>query len=243
MPVADCFAEETYAGTGVCRECHDYAPADHVDRLLMGSHGISAEAGFEHGCEDCHGPSSAHAEAPGDIAPANSFGPRWTASSASQDSACLACHEENTAKNWRHALHMHNELTCITCHDIHSEGDTVLLPEQQASVCTGCHKGQASGMHGLGGDLSVEPACSSCHNPHDHETAEPRMLANESEGCRACHDLETLSGNPLLPAKTREYHAVAKRPGQTCLSCHRGIAHGPTGTAPLRPANLPKPGL
>ena len=52
-----------------------------------------------------------------------------------------------------------------------------------------------------------------------------------------------IPGNPLLPAKTRQYHAVAQRPGQTCLSCHQGIAHGPAGTAPLRPANLPKPGL
>ena len=165
---------EAYAGTLKCRECHDFAPADHVERLLMGSHGISAEAGFEHGCEDCHGPSAAHAEAPRNISPANSFGPRWASSSAARDSACLACHERDTAKNWQHALHMHNELTCVTCHDIHSEGDTVLLPEQQASVCTTCHKAQKKGIHELGGELSEEPPCSSCHNPHNHETAEPQ---------------------------------------------------------------------
>ena len=232
-------ADNSIAGTAVCRECHDFAPADHVDRLLMGSHGISQEAGFKNGCEDCHGPSSAHADAPRDVPPANSFGPRWASSSAARDSACLACHEEGTAKNWQHALHMHNELTCVTCHDIHSEGDTVLLPEQQASVCTGCHKGQATGMHGMEGDLAAEPPCSSCHDPHNHETAEPQMATNESAGCRACHDLQALANDPLQAPKTRDYHIAAQQPGKTCLSCHQGIAHGPGATAPLRPANLP----
>ena len=47
-------AAEDAAGTERCRACHDYAPAEHVERLLLGSHGISTEAGFERGCEDCH---------------------------------------------------------------------------------------------------------------------------------------------------------------------------------------------
>jgi DmsE family decaheme c-type cytochrome len=240
MSPADCLAGETFGGSQRCRDCHDFAPADHVERLLMGSHGISAEAGFTRGCEDCHGPSEAHAEAPREVAPAVSFGPRWRATSAAQDSACLACHESDVAENWQHALHMHNELTCVICHDIHSDGDTVLLPEQQAGVCITCHKAQESGIHGLGGDdLSAEPPCSSCHNPHNHENAGPQMLANESLGCRTCHDLEAMLDNPLLPAKTRDYHLAAQKPGRTCLDCHQGIAHGPTGAAPLRPDNLP----
>ena len=236
-------AEDSFGGTGLCRDCHDVAPAEHVDRLLMGSHGITAEAGFDRGCEDCHGASAAHAEAPRDVSPAVSFGPRWGASSAARDSACLACHETDAANNWRHALHMHNELTCVTCHDIHSEGDTVLLPETQAQVCTTCHKAQRAGMHGLGGDLATEPPCSSCHNPHNHETAEPQMQANSSHGCTACHDLKAMSEDPLLPAKARDYHLAAQRPGHTCLSCHQGIAHGADESAPLRPENLPPDAL
>ena len=34
----------------------------------------------------------------------------------------------------RDALHMLNNLTCITCHDIHAERDKVLFPEEQAQV-------------------------------------------------------------------------------------------------------------
>ena len=235
-------AEEPFGGTALCRNCHDFAPAEHVDKLLMGSHGISKEAGFERGCEDCHGPSGAHAEAPREHPPGNSFGPRWSTGDAARDSACLACHEENIAANWQHALHMHNNLTCITCHDIHSEGDKVLLPEQQAAVCTECHKAQTTGMHGLGGNLAEQPACSSCHDPHNHETAQPKMLANDSMGCKACHDLELMVEDPLLPAKTRDYHVAAQQPGQTCLACHKGIAHGAEQSAPLTPANVPAKG-
>ena len=148
------------AGTERCRECHDFAPTDHVERLLMGSHGISEEAGFQRGCEDCHGASAAHAEAPREIPPATSFGPRWSATSAAQDSACLACHEENTAADWQHALHMLNELTCVLCHDIHAEEDRVLLPEKQASICTGCHQAQTAGIHGQQTEGQQDPPCS-----------------------------------------------------------------------------------
>ena len=169
---AHVLAEELFGGTGLCRDCHDVAPAGHVDRLLMGSHGITTEAGFERGCEDCHGASDAHAQAPRDVPPAVSFGPRWSGNSADQDSACLACHETNAANNWRHALHMHNELTCITCHDIHSSEDRVLLPEKQADVCTTCHKTKKAGIHNRNAQPPQDPPCSACHNPHNHESAQ-----------------------------------------------------------------------
>lgn len=234
--------ENGAAGTERCRECHDYAPVDHVERLLMGSHGITEEAGFTRGCEDCHGASATHADAPRDVPPATSFGPRWKATSAAQDTACLACHEENTAADWQHALHMLNELTCVLCHDIHTEEDRVLLPEKQALVCTGCHKAQTTGIHGQSENLQQDPPCSSCHNPHNHESAGPQMQANQSLGCRHCHDLEGMPDDPWASAKALEYHRAMQRPGHTCLECHSGVAHGDAAEPPLRPENAPKLG-
>lgn len=225
-------APEDTAGTERCRACHDYAPAEHVERLLLGSHGISTEAGFERGCEDCHGASAAHAAAPRENSPQTSFGPRWSASSAAQDGACLSCHESDTAGNWQHALHMLNNLTCVTCHDIHSEQDRVLLDEQQAQVCTMCHKVQETGMHGRSENLAKDPPCSSCHNPHNHESAQPQMLTNQSQGCRHCHDLAAMADDPLVAAKANSYHRVMQEPGNTCLDCHQGIAHATAASAP-----------
>lgn len=230
------------AGTERCRDCHDYAPTDHVERLLMGSHGISEEAGFTRGCEDCHGASAAHADAPREVPPATTFGPRWEGNSAAQDAACLNCHEENSAADWRHALHMHNNLTCVTCHDIHSSEDKVLLAEQQAGVCTTCHEAKKAGIHNRN-QLTQDPPCSDCHNPHNHEMAQPQMQTNQSAGCRHCHDLTSMADDPLVSSKARNYHQALQEPQRTCADCHQGISHESIGPAVKEhPAAEPTPG-
>ena len=89
------------------------------------------------GCPACHGASAPHTRAPTRVAPDVSFGPLWSSSAHDQDARCLACHASGPngeAAHWRDALHMLNNLTCITCHDIHAERDKVLFPEEQAQV-------------------------------------------------------------------------------------------------------------
>jgi predicted CXXCH cytochrome family protein len=156
-----------------------------------------------------------------------SFGPRWTATSAAQNEQCLACHEDNVAKHWQDALHMINNLTCVTCHDIHAEQDKVLFANQQAEVCTVCHKTQKKGIHGLQQHATDNPPCSQCHNPHDHESAQTQMLLNHSAGCNDCHDLVKMASSTTVSDKAKSYHKVMARPGRTCLNCHQGIAHAP----------------
>ena len=177
------------------------------------------------GCEDCHGPSAAHTQAPTRTSPQVSFGPRWTATSAAQDSQCLACHETNIATHWQDSLHMVNNLTCVTCHDIHAQQDKVLFPRQQAEVCTVCHKVQKQGIHGMEKRAARNPPCTDCHNPHDHESAQAEMLSNNSAGCSHCHDLVRMADSARVSAKAKSYHKVMARPGRTCLNCHQGIAH------------------
>ena len=172
-----------------CLECHDYGEDAPAHQVLLGSHGIDGDdMGERRGCLDCHGDSTLHQAEPRRHPPDTSFGPRWTSTPAAHDAPCLHCHQSDAARNWQHALHMVNNLTCVTCHDIHAEQDTVLLQRQQFQVCTTCHKAQKSGIHGLGGELQDDPPCSLCHNPHDHEAAGPQMQANGSAGCVFCHD-------------------------------------------------------
>ena len=90
---------------------------------------------------------------------------------------------------------MLNDLSCTTCHDIHTGRDKVLFTERQAEVCTTCHKNQKQGIHGLEEHVAKNPACTSCHNPHNHESAAGEMLANRSEGCRSCHDLVQMAAD------------------------------------------------
>ena len=214
----------------LCLGCHDFGPDSPVHQVQAGSHGTSdnpEEMLGRRGCQDCHGDSDAHARAPTLVSPTVSYGPRWSATAAAQDAQCLACHESGQAAHWKDALHMFNNLTCVTCHDLHVEQDRVLFPDQQAQVCTTCHKTQKKGIHGLEEFAEFNPPCSSCHNPHDHESAEHEMLRNSSQGCRSCHNLERMARDPNIRERVKGFHKRAIEPDHSCLDCHEGIAHAP----------------
>jgi predicted CXXCH cytochrome family protein len=233
---------EQHSDAQQCLQCHDYGADSPVHALLEGSHGLAGDAeamAGRKGCQDCHGDSEAHTRAPTRNTPETSFGPRWSASAGDQDGRCLSCHEENVAKNWRHALHMHNNLTCVTCHDIHQDLDKVLDEPRQAEVCTTCHKVQKQGIHGMERRAKRNPPCSTCHNPHDHESAATEMLKNRSAGCLQCHDLARMAQSERVSAKAKSYHKVMTSQERTCIDCHQGIAHAPVDSAlPLLPSPL-----
>ena len=218
-------------GAGQCLDCHDYGDDSPVHEVLSSAHGIGLEANDPTGrraCLDCHGDSANHMRAPRRNSPDVSFGPRWSASAAAQDETCLNCHETNSGQNWQHSLHMHNNVTCVTCHDVHQEKDKVLFAEQQAEVCTVCHKAAKQGIHGMERRKKRNPPCSECHNPHDHESAQHQMLANRSSGCLSCHDLGRMAQSERVSAKAKSYHKVMTSPDRTCIDCHDGVAHAPT---------------
>ena len=219
-------------GSEQCLGCHDFGPESPVHAVLDGSHGQADDMSARRGCEDCHGPSATHAQSPTRVSPGVSFGPRWSSTIAAQDTSCLSCHEEETAAHWEDALHMLNDLTCVTCHDIHTGRDKVLFSEHQAEVCTICHKAQKAGIHGLDEDPDADPACTTCHNPHDHESPVTEMLGNRSEGCRSCHDLVEMAALEDGSDKARSYHKVMAQADRTCLDCHQGISHAAPGSVP-----------
>lgn len=54
-----------------------------------------------------------------------------------------------------------------------------------------------------------------------------RMAATDSRECRSCHAWETMSEeDQSRPAMMM--HQRAQQQGQTCIDCHKGIAHGIT---------------
>jgi predicted CXXCH cytochrome family protein len=219
--------------TQQCLECHDYGDDSPVHLVLAGAHGTDLEAGDNRrGCMECHGDSAGHMRAPRRNSPEISFGPRWSSSPGDQDKQCLACHEDNTAAHWQHSLHMHNNLTCITCHDIHTEEDKVQVAQTQAEVCETCHKVQKQGIHGMERRKKRNPPCTECHNPHNHEDAQAQMLSNRSAGCLSCHDLGRMANSERVSAKAKSYHKVMTNPERTCLDCHEGVAHAPADSAP-----------
>ncbi len=50
------------------------------------------------------------------------------------------------------------------------------------------------------------------------------MKATDSRECRNCHTLESMSPQFQVP-RARKQHLMAMETGQTCIDCHKGIAH------------------
>ncbi|TMV03354.1 cytochrome C552 [Ruegeria sediminis] len=51
-----------------------------------------------------------------------------------------------------------------------------------------------------------------------------RMKANDSRECRNCHNFESMMPEFQKP-RARQQHLNAMEAGQTCIDCHKGIAH------------------
>ncbi|WP_371225050.1 NapC/NirT family cytochrome c [Roseovarius sp. 2305UL8-3] len=51
-----------------------------------------------------------------------------------------------------------------------------------------------------------------------------RMKANDSKECRNCHGFESMMPEFQKP-RARQQHLNAMEAGQTCIDCHKGIAH------------------
>lgn len=58
------------------------------------------------------------------------------------------------------------------------------------------------------------------------KTVWARMEANDSENCRNCHKTEAWNLDLQKP-RARGQHEEAALSGETCIDCHKGIAHKP----------------
>ena len=205
-----------------CDGCHDFGPESRPHPTRNDSNGDA-----DVGCASCHGLSAAHIERPKEVAPDASFGPHWTSGVGQQDEQCLDCHSSDVAAHWDDALHMVNNLICVTCHKIHTEKDKTLDPDTQAEVCTSCHEALKAGIHGIEDIASDNPACTTCHNPHADQRPLGVMLSNGSAGCRSCHQPPAMKDQGSLSDKAKEKHKTMTQSDRTCLDCHTGIAHQP----------------
>lgn len=205
-----------------CLGCHVAEDGSPIHAMLNTKHG-----GIFQSCEACHGSSEDHMSRPTVASPDVSFGPRWTASPALQDGQCLDCHQHTVASHWNEALHMAKNVTCVSCHDLHVEKDTALQGRGgQMDVCTTCHKTQKSGIHGREKMVRMNPPCTDCHNPHADQRPKGVMLANDSQGCRRCHNMKSMADSDRVSDRAKSYHKVMESGDKTCIGCHVGVAHG-----------------
>ena len=231
-----------YIGDDTCVACHD----GQGKKLSMTLHGKAQNMRTPSGkpnqaCESCHGPGKEHAES-GDktkIRVFTSMKPRDVSE------VCVTCHNRSTHAQWKGSMHDARNLSCITCHSVHSPKSekaqlkTVSITE----TCVTCHKTEVSKQQRFG-HMPVREGkleCTSCHNPHG--SANVRMLTvgnslNETcvschaekrgpflwdhapvrEACSTCHDPHGSNNERMLVAK----------PPMLCQRCHIGTRHPST---------------
>jgi len=178
-----------YAGSDTCAVCHE----DKVGSLKGTPHGEaknprSPEAA--HGCESCHGPGQAHVDddAKGHIVKFAKTTP------AATNETCLACHNRGTHAGWEGSTHERRNLSCITCHSVHSPASQTrqLVKATEGQVCVACHRLQVAKTERAVAHMPVREGkmqCSSCHNPHGSITNVKALKVGNSvnESCYSCH--------------------------------------------------------
>jgi len=209
-------------------------------------------AAVKNGCESCHGPGKAHAEA-ADGKQIFSF---KSAAAGRVNEQCLQCHAGQLVGS-----HNRNQVSCMGCHSVHQAPARPLLARQSNALCQQCHLSVRAEFTRPFRHKLNEGAmqCVNCHNPHGEPAGRDlrRVSANES-GCLKCHG-DKRGPFPFEHAPVRfnscstchEPHGSANprmltRHDQSllCLECHTTTLTRAGGTPPafhdLRSARIRK---
>lgn len=213
-------------GDAKCTACHDEGDAPGLLAIGKTKHGTRAD-GRTPSCTSCHGDSASHTGYKGSAkppAPDRSFGKKSTNTAAERNTACLTCHEKDTKRHqWTGSAHQVNDVSCTSCHEVHTAHDKVRDKRTQPQVCYACHKEQRSeskkmSHHPIG---EGKVTCSDCHNAHGSAAGKLLKKNTLNETCYSCHAEKR---GPFL----WEHQPVA----EDCSSCH--TAHGSNITPLLK---------
>lgn len=178
-------------GDARCTVCHDEADAPQLLTIGKSRHGIKG-GDKSPSCASCHGDSNAHVDYKGKDKPPKTdvnFNKDSKNTPEQRNQACLTCHDGGTRMHWAGSQHANGEVTCTSCHKVHTQHDKVRDKTAQAEVCYACHKQQRADANKLSHHPVKEGkvACSSCHNLHG--SAGPKLLVKNTvnETCYTCH--------------------------------------------------------
>lgn len=139
----------------------------------------------------------------------------WT----NTEAFCISCHEmrDNVYAEYKKTIHYNNRTgvraTCPDCH-VPREWGAKMLRKVKAS-------GELWGK--MMGTIDTKEKFDA-HRLRLAESEWKRMKANQSLECRNCHGLAFMDTDKQKQ-RARRQHENAQKDGQTCIDCHKGIAH------------------
>jgi DmsE family decaheme c-type cytochrome len=219
-----------YVGPETCKVCHpgqyETFSQTRMGRLFLHQARNTPES---LGCETCHGPGKAHADAGGGkgVGGLITFAKNDKTPVEKRNAICLQCHTKGNRVFWKGSAHESRDVACTNCHVImesHSARNN-LAKETVMDTCATCHPQKRAAMW-RNAHMPVREGkmtCTSCHNPHG--TVTPALLRENSlnETCYRCH---TEKRGPFLWT-----HAPVQ---ESCANCHN--PHGSNHEAMLQVA-------
>ncbi len=144
---------------------------------------------------------------------------------------------------FNHALETTNtEEFCISCHEMKINFDEYRLTTHASSrtgvraSCPDCHVPKSFGpkmvaklraskdvYHNILGTIDT-PEKFEARRLEMAEAVWVRMKENDSRECRSCHDDQSFD-YAKQSRRAAEVHQEGLNTGQTCIDCHKGIAH------------------
>jgi DmsE family decaheme c-type cytochrome len=216
-----------YAGSEACATCHE----DKATSLASTQHGRAGNPrtpAATQGCESCHGPGKAHAEAGGGIGVGGIVNPSKLLPQRASET-CTSCHDRGTHALWSGSQHDQRNVGCVTCHSVHApKGEKQIKAASQMELCGTCHKNIVNRQHRFT-HMPVREGkveCASCHNPHGSANVKLlRVGTSVVDSCTSCH------------SETRGPHLWEHAPvANACVTCHN--PHG-SNNERLLEAKLP----
>ena len=172
-------AQYTTEGTEGCVRCHGAERITSMEKTAHGDKENPQTPYAKHGCESCHGPGSLHvSRARGGRGFPLLIAFREGEPVHRQTEACIGCHGKDADKQkgmeWSGSVHDNVDMTCVSCHQLHIEGDPLKEQKAQREVCAECHSEQIT----------------------DHPRFEQAGIVFDKLTCYECHDVHQLISEP-----------------------------------------------
>jgi cytochrome c-type protein NapC len=137
-----------------------------------------------------------------------------------KEAFCIGCHEmkDNVYKEYsENTIHYTNRTgvraTCPDCHVPKEWGPKMLRKVQASREVWGKLTGTVD-----------TPEKFEAKRLQLAEREWARMKANDSLECRNCHSFKSMASDSQKP-RARKSHELAQKNNETCIDCHKGIAH------------------
>ncbi|QDF99505.1 cytochrome c-type protein NapC [Azoarcus sp. DD4] len=143
----------------------------------------------------------------------------WALEMTNKEQFCISCHEmeENVYREYRNTIHYQNRTgvraTCPDCH----------VPKEWGPKIVRKIKASNEVWHKMLGSIDT-PEKFNAKRLQLAQNEWRRMKANNSQECRNCHNYEYFDYS-VQGRRSNKMHQAGLSAGQTCIDCHKGIAH------------------